>query len=156
MNQLLRLAAIFAVAAVSSAFGQQTPQPKPPLGVPADARQFNGKWYRVYLEKGGWRQARDRCRVLGGQLVVVHDEPTHVFINELAQGIPLWLGATDGKIEGVWEWVDGTRMSFKAWGDRQPGGGRKEDFMSIWNGRWHDAYESDDKVVGFICEWLHK
>jgi hypothetical protein len=35
-------------AAVNTAFAQ-APATKPPIGVPADAKPFNGKWYRVYL-----------------------------------------------------------------------------------------------------------
>ena len=127
------------------------------MGVPVDAVHFNGKWYRVFVEKTGWRRAKDRCNVLGGHLAVVPDEPTQDFIKQLANGVPLWLGATDEKVEGVWQWIDGTPMTFRAWDEKQPEGARNENFLCIWvSGRWHDSFENEPKVVGFVCEWRRK
>src|SRR4051794_38572103 len=58
--------------------------PKPPIGVPNDARYFNHKWYRVYLDKANWRQAKGRCEDLHGQLVVIPDAATEEFVRKLA------------------------------------------------------------------------
>jgi len=149
------LAAAAALLLSPLLYGQSPAPTKPPVGVPADATHFNGKWYRVYVEKGGWRRAKERCGLLGGQLATVPDEPTHAFIKELAD-VPLWLGASDDKIEGVWQWVDGTRMQFKAWGPRQPEGSPRENYLSLWGSEWHDVFEGEPKVVGFICEWKAK
>src|SRR4051812_1339986 len=84
---------------------QKSVPAKPPVGIPLDAKHFNGKWYRVYTEKLGWKRANQRCKALGGQLAVVPDEATHAFIKQLAGGIAVWLGATDEKVENAWEWV---------------------------------------------------
>ncbi|HEY2342585.1 MAG TPA: C-type lectin domain-containing protein, partial [Chthoniobacteraceae bacterium] len=116
----------------------------------------NGKWYRVYLEKGGWRHAKQQCNVLGGQLVVIPDEATQNFVKQLAGVTPLWIGATDEKLKGVWVWVDGTTATYTAWEPGQPNGAPKEDYMAIWHGLWNDAFENEPKVVGFVCEWSKK
>ena len=130
---------------------------KPPLNVPQDATLFNGKWYYVYLEKGTWRRAQERCRKLGGQLACIHDAQTQEFIRKQSKGLDLWLGATDEKVEGLWMWVDGKEMEFKAWFRGGPEGGRGNDFLLIgWGGRgWADRHE-DFGCVGFICEWPAK
>lgn len=149
------LAAFAAIlVALTSTTAQQPSQPKPPVGVPADAKLFNGKWYRVYLEKGSWKNARMKCGRLGGQLAVVPDAPTQAFIKSFAKGLRLWLGANDEKVEGQWIWEDGTEMKYKAWGAGQPGNhlGREHWLAIGATGNWVDLHETAD-MVGYICEW---
>ena len=144
------------MSSISSA--QQLAPKKTPLGVPADATLFNGKWYRVYLEKTTWVKARDKCRTLGGQLVSIPDAPTQAFLAEFGKGVELWIGATDEKVEGLWVWVDGTEMKYKAWGSKQPDGRRAQNYAALgnWAGRgWFDG-PNDWPCVGFICEWKDK
>lgn len=143
------------IAALSTANAEQPTTKAPPVGVPADAKPFNGKWYRLYLERTTWRRARDKCRTVGGQLACIHDAPTQAFLADFGKGLQLWIGATDEKVEGLWVWVDGTEMKFKAWIPGEPSGGRSENFLVL--GRrpgapWFDAPENLE-IAGFICEW---
>lgn len=156
------LIAIFTVASVASA---ESPAKKPPVGIPADATLFNGKWYYVYLQKIGWKASKVKCERLGGQLAVIHDEATWAFIKTLKPGVQLWLGASDEQLEGNWVWVDGKPFTFKSWGRGQPDNARGEEhfLMMGWNGgNWNDAAESAEsagkfiQVQGFICEWRDK
>jgi hypothetical protein len=129
---------------------------KPPVGVPQDAQLFAGKWYRLYLERTHWRHARDKCKRLGGQLAVVPDRETDTFVRALAGGLTVWLGATDEKVEGLWVWVDGTKMTYKAWAENGPGNAHgREHFLVLYgkDGAWHDAPQDTGAVVGYICEW---
>ena len=155
MKNPLAIAALVLVAILLPAFGQQT-APKPPVGVPTDAKLFNGKWYRVYLEQSTWPVARDKCKTLGGQLAVVLDEPTHTFLKELKPDVGLWLGATDEKLEGDWRWVDGSEMKFKAWAPGEPGGRRAENYLFLIHRAWEDHSNGRPQVIGFICEWKAK
>jgi len=136
----------------------QTATLRPPVGVPPDSQHFNGKWYRVYLEKVGWKRAREKCAALHGQLAIVPDEPTHAFLKQLANGLHLWLGATDEKIEGLWVWVDGTPMKFTAWAENSPDNANKnEHYLEMHSvGKWNDNRENASDVVGYICEWKGK
>lgn len=136
----------------------QEPTPKAPPGVPEGAKFFNGKWYRVYVEPAGWNVARKRCLALKGRLAIVPDEPTRVFIQQIATGRQLWLGATNERSKsGRWKWVDGTAMKFEAWDTGQPSGGN-EHYLEVWGakGFWNDGVENDTGVVGYICEWKPK
>ena len=124
--------------------------------IPAGAQGFNGKKYFVYEEKCSWTTARDKCKNLGGQLVVIPDQPTQVFVKELAAGRRFWLGATDEIAEGRWIWVDGTEMKYKSWGGGEPNNfGGKEHYLRSKkpNGNWMDGPNDDGGIVGFICEW---
>lgn len=130
--------------------------PKPPVGVPADAKLFNGKWYKVFYEKITWQSARDKCRSAGGQLVVIPDEVTWTFVKGLSPAY-LWMGATDEKVEGVWIWIDGTTMVYTAWLQGEPSNhDGSEHYLLCAKGGWSDHPKNSTYVVGYICEWKAK
>jgi hypothetical protein len=156
MKHALRTFSFLLLALLCPASAQSPVQPKPPVGIPAEARLHNGKWYQVYLVKGGWKRAREKCQKLGGQLAIIPDASTQAFIKDIAQGLQLWLGATDEKVEKRWLWVDGTPVKFTAWADRQPDNTDGiENYLQTFDkdSRWNDGAEDDRFVVGFICEW---
>lgn len=131
--------------------------PKRPLGVPADAKPFNGRWYKVVLEKKSWHAARDKCKEMSGQLVTVPDAATWEFVEALTPA-SVWLGATDEKTEGVWVWVDGTPVDFKAWYPGQPDNSGGEHYTATYKSQWADIPKGGTvgtllQVQGFICEW---
>jgi len=132
--------------------------PKPPVGVPADAKLFNGKWYKVIFEKISWTAAKDKCRTMGGQLVIIPDEVTWVFVRALYPGtVRVWFGATDEKTEGLWVWIDGSPVTFTAWSPQQPDNTRgNEHYLSSRNNAWNDVPKGDPNISGFICEWKDK
>ena len=146
------LVTILLTAAFNPLIAQQPAPAKPPVGLPADAKLFNGKWYRVYLEATPWKGAKTKCERLGGQLAVVPDEPTHVFVRQLSKDLELWLGGFE-KLEGLWQWVDGTPMNFKGWARTQPDAGRGLQMLKTWRGGWGDTENTDPAVIGYICEW---
>lgn len=137
--------------------------PKRPLGVPADAKHFNGRWYKVYLEKKSWHAARDKCKELGGQLVTVPDAATWEFVKTLLGGdIQLWLGATDEVTEGRWVWVDGAPVVWGGWRAGEPNNaGGNENFAATYKGAWADCPDSGVvgtifRAQGYICEWRNQ
>ena len=124
--------------------------------IPAGAKSFNNKKYFVYEDKCTWKNARNRCEKLGGHLAVIPDETTQIFIHSLDEGRLLWLGATDEKIEGSWIWLDGTKMDFRKFSPREPGGDRSENYLVFGESGWQDYPDSggaDRAVIGYICEW---
>lgn len=83
--------------------------------VPADAKEFDGHWYKCYPEHLAWKEARDRCKSYGGQLVVIDSLEENSFVANLVvasgQGAT-WIGATDEDDEGWWRKVDGEPLKF--------------------------------------------
>lgn len=126
-------------------------------GAPADAQRFNGKLYRLYEENLSWTKAREKCGLLGGQLVVIKDAATQEFIKTLTNGgRDIWLGATDEKVEGQWVWVDGSPMDFTAWRRGEPNNwGGPENYlgMSKNGGGWADGPDYLDYNTGYVREW---
>ena len=146
---------LFTLLVAVSALAQAPVAPKRPLGVPADAKPFNGRWYKVVLEKKSWHAARDKCKDMGGRLVCVPDAVTWEFVKTLNKGPQLWIGATDEKTTGVWEWVNGDRLKFSAWSAGQPDNAGKVQHYMILNqfGMFDDVGKNSPNTVGFICEW---
>lgn len=157
----MKFLAVLLFCVVCSLAAAQQPTPKPPFGVPAGAKLFNGKWYHVFQEEVDWARAKAKCAAASGQLVVIPDEATWAFVKTLTTTM-VWLGATDEKVEGEWVWVDGTKMTFKAWGQDQPDNHQGEEhYLSTWKSLWNDAPKSTRAnktypVVGYICEWQAK
>lgn len=149
---------LFALCAFFAVAHAQTPPlaPKRPLGVPADAKAFGGRWYKVVLEKKSWHAARDKCREMGGQLVTVPDAATWDFVKTLSQA-SVWLGATDEATEGAWKWVDGSDVTFTAWLGAGADNRGNEDYLCTFRGGWNDARKDgafdNVQVAGFIVEW---
>ncbi len=163
MKTLLSVFMALSAWACMAAAQQPTPAKKPPAGVPADAKFFNGKWYLVYLERASWTDSKQRCVTLGGQLAVVANVETWRFIKSLAQNAKLWIGATDEHAQNVWKWVDDTPFTFAAWLPGQPDHwwGGKEHYVHTSGDGWNDAQDNgqvdrNNHVAGFICEWKDK
>ena len=92
----------------------------------------------------------------GGQLAVIPDAASQKFIGQLANGLQLWLGATDEKVNKLWVWVDGTPVKFTSWAATQPDNtDGVEHYLQTFDakGHWNDGAEDDRFVVGYICEW---
>jgi hypothetical protein len=161
--KILIFVSVLLLSSLCSAYTQQpAPVKKPPVGVPADAKFFNGKWYYVYFQKTSWPTARQKCTALGGQLVTVPDAETWEFVKALAKGPILWIGATDEVTAGVWKWVDGTPVVFSAWEPGEPDnmGGKQHYVVMTKKALWDDVDKElkpgPYQVVGFICEWKDK
>jgi collectin sub-family member 12 len=152
LKVLLVLLSLLAPLAVA-----QTPaNQRPPVGIPEKARWHNGRWYHIYFAKISWKKAQEKCVKMGGHLAVIPDAATQKFISELANGLQLWLGATDEKVHKHWVWVDSTPMNFKAWAAAQPDDtDGVEHYLETFDskGRWNDGAQDDRFVVGYICEW---
>ena len=121
----------------------------------------------------------------GGHLATITSEGEERFIEQMLkneyyyikEGI-CWLGATDEKKEGTWEWVTGEEFSYSNWwlynpDNRDHGVYGSENWLVIrrqhWTGdgkitvkfTWEDfaevVCEGYNDVIkcktGFICEW---
>lgn len=145
------------LCALATALATPASPPKPPVGVPVEAAYFSGKWYRVYFEKVPWNRAAERCKLMGGQLMIVRDAESWQFVRTLTDA-SIWLGATDERVEGVWRWMDGTVVTFAPWATKEPSNtGGVENYLASSRLGWRDMPNSgvvgDFRVAGFICEW---
>jgi hypothetical protein len=157
MILLVLMLAMFTIARGQEPVGPKTP----PNGIPQEAEFYNGKWYKVFHDELGWKNAQARCARLGGQLAIIPDAATWNFVKPRCQMALLWLGASDDDTPGFWKWSDGTSVTFTAWVPGEPNNiDGKEHYLSTWKGGWNDVaasgrFPKGDKlrVTGYVCEW---
>lgn len=122
---------------------------------PKDAVQFRGHHYKVIPDGRTWHMARDQCKAMGGHLVCIRDQAENDFVSKLVGDGVAWIGFSDEKKEGQWEWVTGEPVKFTAWwpADKQP-----DNHLEIQNHAFLRAGKGwDDEVTArrlkFVCEW---
>lgn len=138
------------------------------LEIPDTAVKFNGHYYQAYDTSMTWYEAKAYCETLGGHLVTITSEAENNFVFDLIVDNSrnyYWIGATDEKIEGQWEWITGETFQYSntsdCWADNAA---EREDHAAILRlnlsgnaGEWNDftgscAYDST-RQFGFVCEW---
>ncbi|KAK5851269.1 hypothetical protein PBY51_002074 [Eleginops maclovinus] len=79
-------------------------------------RLFETKCYYISSRMLTWSSSREWCQTQGGDLLIINSEPEQNFVFESSQALEpssgrLWMGLTDTEEEGVWRWVDGSRVT---------------------------------------------
>ena len=131
---------------------------------------FQGHTYQVFDDPLTWEDAKISCEAKGGYLATITTQEEQDFVNALlstSSAYFYWLGGTDERTEGSWEWVTGEPWSYENWRSGQPDNhsdlsDRQEDYLTIqpgidrWNDLQNDGDPSGDCVLengGYICEW---
>lgn len=109
-------------------------------------------------------EAVAECARMGMSLAIVGDDAENAFLLSIvaARG---WIGATDRRLEGTWEWGDGTIFyvhapgggtpvggAYLAWGAAEPNGGMRESCAAFLppGAVWID-YPCTE-LAGIVCE----
>lgn len=134
---------------------------------------YNGHTYALIDLSMPWTEAKEYCEKLGGHLATITSEEEQKFITNLISSgkrVSYWIGATDVREEGVWEWVTGEEFKYSNWAAGMPdnlsGVDRvEENFAEIYNtgvrGKWNDLQNEGDSSDpyderGILCEWEYK
>jgi hypothetical protein len=105
--------------------------------------------YSVVVGSFSWEEARVDAEKKGGHLATVGSLEEWNKIKEALKGFTfgnygnstggIWLGATDSKKAGSWEWIDGTPWSFDDWATEEPNYFGVERFLEIApNFKWNN------------------
>ncbi len=133
--------------------------------IPASAFTYNGNSYYIYSGiTSTWEESRAYCESLGGHLAVISDdaENTALFNYMKISGYSnAYFGFSDAVQEGVWQWVDGTPVTYTNWASGEPNSeSRNEDYAEFYykftSGKWNDGNFKNGTVSdsnAFICEW---
>jgi len=98
-----------------------------------------------------WSQAEAECMNRGLQLASIHSQEEQDFVNGLTTS-SLWIGLTDLKSEGHFQWSDGTPLDFQHWDSDEPDGADNYNCVHTRNpyGYWSD-YDCDNRN-GVVCK----
>ncbi|XP_030574618.1 C-type lectin domain family 4 member M-like [Archocentrus centrarchus] len=106
------------------------------------------------ISRKPWLDARNFCKRQGSDLVVINSREEHLALAELIKNYqdPLrpmshsgfWMGLRDADVEGVWRWLDGTRLAEGYWNTGEPNNQNNEDCAAMYPKdnpffAWNDA-----------------
>ncbi|XP_062343047.1 immune-related, lectin-like receptor 4 isoform X4 [Osmerus eperlanus] len=128
-----------AVITLVVVYGRKEPQCVP------DWKYFGGKCYYFSSDMKTWAESRVACISSGGDLVIIESEDeqdflTEEFVGKIKPDKPeekFWIGLTDLETEGMWLWVDNSKLDKSFWLGKEP---------DNWNGTNNDQLEGEDCV----------
>ena len=129
----------------------------------------NGHYYELYDYATSWYDAKNFCESVGGHLVTITSAQENEAVWQLAKkGTKdrYFIGGTDEKTEGTFEWITGESFTYRNFADGEPNPTAEaatEDYLFInkSTGLWGDVddyqsnpnYHSNPNASGFICEY---
>ena len=123
--------------------------------------------YKAIAGKMSWDEAMNDAKSRGGHIATITSEAEWHAIKEELGTIPhgYYLGGTDEKTEGVWEWITGEAWKFTKWAKGEPNNVYRpqfgdEDQLQTWtstsdgNRLWNDIYDDRNPWShGYILEF---
>merc|ERR1711892_46030 len=116
------------------------------------------KWENFcYWKMTGYKNrddCRKDCNAVGGELASIHLQAENdLMIEMMGKHHTTWLGGT--KVNGKFEWLDGTEWSYDNWHNGQPNGGDGDcvymGLLSSHPEQWHDGHCSTSTTGGYNC-----
>ncbi|XP_048118190.1 C-type lectin domain family 4 member E-like [Alosa alosa] len=103
-------------------------------------QRFKSSYYYVSTEAKDWSTSRKDCQTKQGDLVVIDSREEHEFLVTWKKNFTVfWIGLSDIETEGVWTWVDGTRLHQEYWKSGEP----------------NNVGQDEDCAVSHHSSWLH-
>ncbi|KAJ1172986.1 hypothetical protein NDU88_004828 [Pleurodeles waltl] len=114
---------------------------------------FQGHCYYFSHSADSWGSASQWCLSQASVLVTIDSKEEQAYIAEATRTRFFWLGLTDQRSEGSWQWMDGTALSgTRYWAENEPNGLQQENCGSTRgdSGAWQDV--SCLEKIQWICE----
>ncbi|MBK7800855.1 MAG: HYR domain-containing protein [Saprospiraceae bacterium] len=113
---------------------------------------YNGSKYFCSRKPATWTEAKRICELNGGMLAVMNSPAENNYVASKLMGATAYIGLHDRNVEGFFEWVDNSPLSFTNWYPGQPNNANgDQDYGELLpDGTWNDQY--NDCLREFICE----
>lgn len=114
--------------------------------------EFAGNRYFCSQSPARWEDAKISCILNGGKLAVIHNQEENQFISSKLMGQIAWIGASDERREGFFEWVDGSPFIYNNWIPGRPSiSNPSDDYVELHpNGFWNDQNGNTSRE--YICQ----
>lgn len=135
------------------------------LNIPDDAVEFNGHYYKVFLDVNvTWNTAKTRCEEMGGHLAVITSREEQSFLESFLPKTAIRSFYLGGYKNGdSWQWINGEEWNYSNWRSGQPDNyGYNQTILRMvyadrygWYFTWDDIPNSGDQEYNdcYICEW---
>ena len=117
---------------------------------------YDGSCYRAFEVSDGinWLDAQSSCAVWGGDLTSITTErENNLLYTAISDTVSnCWIGLYERDGDGVYQWVDGTALSYTNWAANEPNAPTTDDCVEMnSNGNWTNL-DCDTDRNWFICE----
>lgn len=125
----------------------------------------NGHWYAQVVPPSGisWNDAKTAAENwihmgLPGHLATITSAEEDAFIGSMFNTHISWIGLSDERQQGAFEWVTGEPLEFTHWWPSEPMNRPGEDYVQVEQGQWNDSYDvasppSDYATQKYLVEW---
>ncbi|XP_074621554.1 uncharacterized protein LOC141880073 [Acropora palmata] len=108
-----------------------------------DWSYFGGICYSTSTVCETWTGAQRTCYSHQANLVRIRNQEENVYVQHRLNGAKGWIGLTDLRTEGTFEWADNQPVNFTYWAKNQPNNFRNEDCVHTLGVRhgfmWNDV-----------------
>lgn len=118
--------------------------------------------YSLYEGQIGWYNANYFCRSNSANLVTINSQAENKVVAKMISGTKndaYWMGATNLKTDGVYEWTTSQEFEYENWCAKNPTNlssqkGTDHFVMMMKNGQWNDirSIGPENMSVGFVME----
>ena len=117
---------------------------------------YDGSFYRAFEVSDGinWLDAQSSCAVWGGDLTSITTErENNLLYTAISDTVSnCWIGLFERDGDGVYQWVDGTALSYTNWAANEPNTPTTDNCVEMnSNGNWTNL-DCDAERNWFICE----
>ncbi|XP_015242321.1 PREDICTED: CD209 antigen-like protein A [Cyprinodon variegatus] len=115
------------------------------------------------VSRVSWNGARQSCKRLGGDLAIINSREKNIGITSLISSYQdpsramihsgFWIGLTDEEEEGVWKWLDGTRLTEGFWNPGEPNNVNNEDCAAVYP-KSNPFTSWNDAPCNFNLKWI--
>uniref|UniRef100_A0A671P0J8 C-type lectin domain-containing protein n=1 Tax=Sinocyclocheilus anshuiensis TaxID=1608454 RepID=A0A671P0J8_9TELE len=106
--------------------------------------------YFISYERKSWTESRKFCTEKGADLIIINSREEQDFVRKIFGQEKVWICLTDSNVEGIWKWVDGSRLTSEFWASGEPNGHRKENCVMSYASGWADVLCNYE--FRWICE----
>ena len=114
---------------------------------------FGGICYLTSTICKTWSGAQKACNLYHANLVTIRNQEGNVYVQHRLNGAKGWIGLTDLRTEGTFEWADNQPVNFTYWAENQPNNFRNEDCVHTLGVRhgfmWNDV--DCDSCRNYTC-----
>uniref|UniRef100_A0A2K5PLZ7 CD209 molecule n=1 Tax=Cebus imitator TaxID=2715852 RepID=A0A2K5PLZ7_CEBIM len=156
-QELTQLTAVVGEFLEPGILGPEMPSPTERLCRPCpwEWTFFQGNCYFMSNSQRNWHDSVTACQEVGAQLVIIESDEEQNFLQLQSSRSNrfTWIGLSDLKQEGTWQWVDGSPLSSslrRYWNQGEPNNIGEEDCAEFNGNGWNDDRCSAAKF--WICK----
>uniref|UniRef100_R4FJR2 LP-Fur-1 n=1 Tax=Furina ornata TaxID=529697 RepID=R4FJR2_9SAUR len=104
---------------------------------PFDWLSYNVSCYKFFFQRMTWDEAQRFCveQQENSQLASIHDMGESVklsnYMSQRWNFFDVWMGLRLSKRKGIWEWSDGSNLTYTSWEDGEPNNFFNREFCAV-------------------------